>query len=118
MARIIIAEYRGNAFVKLNINDNEFNREADFQLEAAEWEYDVGPLSDVTYAGLVPLSPDGAIQQVSWSVGGSGAITRASRNGEHHPFIPGYQERKRQARIAATEAAIDARLAALLIRRP
>ncbi len=46
------------------------------------------PGSDIEYNGLVPIPLDGAVQQVTWSVGGGGARTRASLNMEHAIHLP------------------------------
>jgi hypothetical protein len=48
------------------------------------------------YNGVVPVSLDGAIAQVTWSVGGGGpARTTASRNTEHSVYVPPYPARRR-----------------------
>lgn len=78
------------------IDDNlRFVRdEADQSLTAASWKYqDVKP-QNRSYATLLPINPDGAIQQVSWAVGKSGASTQASRNTEHNYAVPTYAERQ------------------------
>ncbi len=46
------------------------------------------------YNGLVPISLDGAIQQVTWTIGESGCNTTASRNTEHNFAIPPYPARR------------------------
>ena len=46
------------------------------------------------YLGIVPIWLDGAIQQVTWTVGGGGPpTTQASYNSEHSPYIPPYPVR-------------------------
>ena len=52
----------------------------------------------VEYAGIVPISPDGAIQQVEWSGGLSGCVTRASRNSEFSLVVAPYHERRQAER--------------------
>ena len=69
---------------------------ANYYLEAANQKYEIGAATDRTYAGIVPIDPDGAIQQVTWSVGGGQpATTRVSRNCEHAQYLPSYPERRR-----------------------
>ena len=46
------------------------------------------------YNGLIPINLDGAIQQVTWTVGDSGCSTTASRNTEHNFAIPPYPARR------------------------
>lgn len=49
-----------------------------------------------TYNGLVAIPLDGAVQQVTWSVGEpSGAVTQASLNTEHAVYVPPYPTRLR-----------------------
>lgn len=54
---------------------------------------------DKTYAGLVPTSPDGAIEQITWTTDMNGAITQMSRNTEHHMAIPRSKERRRITKL-------------------
>ena len=77
-------------------NFDELNPLADYYLNAANRKYEIGAAADRTYAGIVPLDPDGAIQQVTWSVGGGQpATTRASRNCEHAHYLPAFPERRK-----------------------
>lgn len=57
-------------------------------------KYNARPAQDVTYNSFVPISPDGAIQSVTWSFGGNGATTRATLNTE-----PDYVETKYNQRV-------------------
>ncbi len=69
---------------------------ATYFLNAANAKYEIGAAADRTYAGIYPIEPDGAIQQVTWSVGGGQpATTRASRNTEHATYLPSFPERRR-----------------------
>jgi len=47
------------------------------------------------YNGLEPIYLDGAIAQVTWSLGPQGVETHASRNTEHSPYVPPYPTRRR-----------------------
>ncbi len=58
-------------------------------LDGIEAEYDTDTPQTRKYNGLVAISLDGAIQHVTWSVGGQGATTTASRNTEQlHRVVP------------------------------
>ena len=80
-------------------NLNDLKAAADYYLNAADQKYRVEARSERTYAGIHPISPDGAIQQVTWSVGGGPATTQASRNSEHSVFIPPFPERRRKEQL-------------------
>lgn len=97
----------------------EISLQADHYLNAAQSEYQLSHSADMEYAGIIPINPDGAIQQVSWSVGPHGATTRASRNSEFALYVPGYEERRRReaAWHAAREQDRAERAAARRMRR-
>lgn len=81
-------------------NLEELRRAADYYLNAADQQYKLTIASERTYAGILPLLPDGAIQQVTWKVGGGQpATTQASRNTEHSPYLPPFAERRSRERI-------------------
>lgn len=85
-------------------NLDEILPAAEYYLRAANDKYEIGAATDRTYNGVVPINPDGAIQQVSWSVGGGApATTRASLNCEHARYLPSYPERRRTAQLFAFE---------------
>ncbi len=75
-------------------NDAVVDTQATYYLLAADLEYQTPTPQEVTYAGLKPISPDGAIQQVAWTVGPNGATTTASRNNEFSTTTPSYKERR------------------------
>jgi hypothetical protein len=77
----------------LNTNLTELNPACDYYIAGADQEYQIPLPYDLKYAGLVPINPDGAIQQVTWEIGIAGATTRASRNNEWHPFVPVFEEK-------------------------
>ena len=70
-------------------------------LDAAAAEYQTLIPEDRSFAGIFDISPDGAIAQVTWSVGRDGATTRASRGNEHSVLVPNYEQRERTAKIKA-----------------
>ncbi len=63
---------------------------------AALAEYQTGLPYTRKYAGLRYIQLDGAIQNVTWSVGPSGATTVASRNTEQLEHVAPYRDRRRQ----------------------
>lgn len=73
--------------------------ESNHYLDAVQEEFRTTPSKDIQYAGLLPIAPDGAIQQVTWQVGAAGALTRASLNSEYNIFVPSFRERRRQERV-------------------
>ena len=98
-----IVNRAGRAFFYIDdMTDNlsDLRRAADYYLTAADQQYKLTIASERTYAGILPLLPDGAIQQVTWKVGGgSPATTQASRNSEHSPYTPPFGERRSKERI-------------------
>jgi len=83
-------------------NSGLARQQADYYLDAAMREYQLSDPSSYTYAGFVPICPDGAIQQVTWQVDGQGyATTKASRNSELSITTIPYQERRLYERIQA-----------------
>ena len=76
-------------------NETDIIPAADYALGIAALAYQTRSPRSISYAGLVPINPDGAIQQVSWSVAeGQGATTRASRMQEFSLVVPPYKERR------------------------
>lgn len=75
-------------------NRNELTGEANAALDAALTAYQTLQTSDAEYAGLIPISPDGAIHQVAWSGGPQGAVTRAGRNQEFSTLVPPWKTRR------------------------
>jgi hypothetical protein len=77
-------------------NLNDLRSAAQYYIDAANQQYQPQLAIDRTYAGIWPISPDGAIRQVTWSVGGGRpATTQASLNSEHNYYVPQYPERRR-----------------------
>lgn len=99
IVRQIIARYAGLDGIHVEDNQEEVNKEADHYLDAAAKEYELEQSLDMEYTGIFPIELDGKVAQVSWSVGGSGARTRASINAEHAK-IDSYKERRRREFVA------------------
>lgn len=92
--------YENDEFLKaVKDNFNDVRIEANHYLDAVTDEFTPASSQDIQYAGLLRISPDGAIQQVSWQVGAAGAFTRASLNSEFNIFVPSFAERRRQERV-------------------
>lgn len=104
IVRQIIARYNGSTVLNVEDNQDEIKAEADHYLDAAEKEYELDQSSDVQYAGIEHISPDGKIPQVTWEVGGSGAFTRASVNSEHAKTESYKQRRQREFVQKAAES--------------
>lgn len=102
MRLLKLASYSPPAAIPL-ISDNRdiLDDEVKRQIDAVVGEFErVDATSDSLYAGWLDISPDGAIQQVTWEVGPQGATTRASRNTESNPFVPTFQQNRRKERAA------------------
>jgi hypothetical protein len=85
-------------------NTSEVERQSRYWLEAAALEFETQQTADLAYAGIVPISPDGAIQQVSWASSPGGCFTRASYNSEHNHNVPTYRERRVAERVQTGRA--------------
>jgi hypothetical protein len=82
---------------KLDNNRKLIDRECDYYLDAALKDYELNLPQTITYSGLWKIDLDGAIQQVTFSVGSdSGAITTVSRNTEQYRYVIPYKERRMQ----------------------
>ncbi len=87
---------------KILTNDQEVIARANYYLTAAALRYQTPQSGERQYNGVIPVYPDGAIQQVSWIVDvNSGADTVASRNSEHFIYAPQYPERLRWEYLGA-----------------
>lgn len=76
-------------------NSPEVNAEADYYLKAADLQFQTTDPQEIDYLGILPISPDGAIQQITWTVGTqTGAHTHASRNNEFSTATPPYRLRR------------------------
>ena len=83
-----IIEFPRQGFARDEMNALINNREQAYRLE---------PSADIQYDGIEPVSPDGAIQQVTWTkAAGQNATTRASRNREHRLDLASHQFKRKQ----------------------
>jgi hypothetical protein len=92
----VIPIYNKNFGVtKLIDNKAAIDKECDYYLQAALREYNLHLPQTIVYSGLRKIDLDGAIQQVTFSVGTSGgATTTASRNTEQFHYVLPYKERR------------------------
>jgi hypothetical protein len=84
-----------NMPVKARILEADPLLRADSYLAAHLAEFLVSGGTTVDYNGIMAIDLDGAVQQVTWSIGGDGATTTASVNSEHSAWIPPYPVRRR-----------------------
>lgn len=103
----VVPEYDERTYKVKKITDNkaDLRKEADYRLTAAELKYQTPLPQEIVYRGLKAISPDGAIQSVTFSVSDEapGAQTRAARNDEFAIFAPSYEERRMRERIRANK---------------
>ena len=79
----------------------EAKKQAQYYLDAIEAEYRPVVPASFSYAGFQRIQPDGAIQQVTWTVDASGyATTQASRHREDVRLAPTYAEKRFNERIS------------------
>lgn len=96
-----------NVYYDFENNKLEDNKQANetkarkvFDTAVAEYRaFDTA--ASATYAGILAVPCDGAISQVTWDIGESGARTRISRNREETFITPSYAERRTFERIDA-----------------
>jgi hypothetical protein len=85
----------GNAAVWVDkIVRSELDAVADYYASGRLASYVSANGASGKYVGLQAINPDGAIQQVTWEIGGSGCYTSASRLYEPNPYVPPYKERR------------------------
>lgn len=87
-------------------NQAEVKKKAQPYLDAAVASHQRPASRERAWNGLMNLSPDGAIQQVTWQVGvDSGAMTRASLNDEFVLAIPTHEERRQLEQLRGARLA-------------
>lgn len=96
------ATFQGMRRVAVADNEAELAAAAGYYLTAAAAKYQVKPALTRTYAGLVAVDPDAAVEQVTWSFGvGRPPTTTVSVGTEHDAYQSPYQERRRSEAVAA-----------------
>ena len=82
LTRCLALEYDAGDYSLIGATDNVASLavEAEVYLDALQRRHAARTPQFVEYAGLQPLSPDGSIDAVEWSIGPEGAITRVWRD--------------------------------------
>ena len=81
-------------------NGGEVDTAANFYLDGAEKEYAMIGTATRKYPGILPVHPDGALQQFTFEVGGGGPpTTTISRNSEHANWMPSYKAQRGGQRL-------------------
>lgn len=75
----------------------------EYYLNAHSLEYVLTDGQILDYNGIVPISLDGAINQVTWEIDGNGCRTKGCRN-TLPPWMPSYPERRREENLDAMKA--------------
>lgn len=75
-------------------NLREYRDAAKTYLDEHERRYETDTPQGMTWPGIVAVQPDGAIQQVTWSITERGTTTRATRNLEEILVGKSYKERR------------------------
>jgi hypothetical protein len=83
------------ALDSVSTNATDVDRAADFYLDAAEQEYQTVVPQTARYPGLAPIELDGAIQRISFRVGGAGTMTTVARHNEQSRVNLPHKERRR-----------------------
>lgn len=88
--RRVIYRYSDEDGVVVDTEDNVDDVESrlNYWLEAALWEYGLKNGGTANYEYLAPLSPDGLIEQITWSGGTHGPKTTASAAQRHNRYVP------------------------------
>jgi hypothetical protein len=81
-----------NIFTKWTDNMKSIKGRVKYLQQGEARKYELEAAEEISYAGLRAILPDGAIQQVTWSI--SPPTTRASRNTEHSSYLPSYESRR------------------------
>jgi hypothetical protein len=101
--------------IKLNFRDGKNNKaevdqQIDYYLDAALAELQLLTPQTRAYAGLKEIEPDGAIQQVTISVGLGGCTTQASRSNDHDLNTPSYETRRFYERLRNQKKLTDTKI--------
>ena len=96
------------AVASVEYNVEESDKEADYYLDIEEKQWrDLTP-SEATYARIIAVEPDGAIQHVVWSFGNSTrATTRLGRNTEIRNYITPYKQRRQNGKLKELLKIVD-----------
>jgi len=94
----------GHSVTEIVTNQSEVMQAAQFYLNQKWQEIKPNEGIDATYAGFENISPNGLIQQVTWSLSAGVGMTRASTGCEHSIIGPRFKQRERWTKLEAIEA--------------
>lgn len=101
-----IQDTTGGAWTDNKIDD-DLEGKSRYYADGVFAKYATESKASLTVAGLLPVNPDGAIAEVTWSIAESGATTTISRNTEVNPYRPAYQRRFEAKQLAAAKRLIQ-----------
>jgi hypothetical protein len=90
----------GMKLISVASNLADVNSAANYYINAELSRMQQGSGGTRVYAGWLPISPTGAIHQVTWSCDGGEPRTTISLNYEHATWLPAYPERRRNEAVA------------------
>lgn len=88
-------------------NVADVNTKMDYYLDAIAKEYDAQDSATARYVGIVPISIDGKVRQITWSKSSGGIWTQASIAREHNRFTPSFEDSRRKAKESRSIAKIN-----------
>jgi len=91
----VTSVYENGELKSWNVLESDPQIRANFYLQSHLKEYLATSGQTVEYNGFRAIDLDGAVQQVTWSLGPDGCSTTASRNTEHSLWVPPYPARRR-----------------------
>ena len=100
--RVRMVEYDHSTWEikKTTGNSETVDKILDYYLDAEVTKLQTKRTASREFAGFIPIDPDGAIMQVSYSFGDDApTMTTASLNRTHRPWVPDFQYRRFQQRI-------------------
>jgi hypothetical protein len=93
--------YNGTTLTFVSILEADPFARAAYYLAGLAAQYELPDAQVIEYNGIHNIQLDGAIAQITWSIGSGGASSTVSRNTEHHLFVPSYPDRRRAEGIPA-----------------
>lgn len=83
-------------------NKKMLDRIGNYEIDFAMQHFQIKKPRSLTYSGLWPINPDGAIMEVTISVGENGGDTVATYNNEKNPWQPSYAQKRAYERMEQT----------------
>ena len=105
----LIADYDVNGNVTgVRDNKSDCDAAADYYLNAAKESWNRPAVGNAQHVGVPDYAIDGAIQQITYSVGPGGCTATVSRGTQHDRAILPYKERRRVEETSAAARNADA----------